>query len=251
MESRGLQIAIYTSLVAAVVITLGLTFWAYSPMKALPDVKEYLESSYHVEVIQQKHIYFIPRNLGKNKFEGIGFIFYPGGHVESLAYSPLAYKLAESGVFSVILNVPLNFAIFDTNAALDVISKYPQMKWFVAGHSLGGVAACEFAQRNPEYVAGVILLASYPAKDISTSRLKILSIYGSEDGVLPIEKIEEKKKFLPEDTKYVEIYGGNHSQFGYYGFQKGDNPAKIAIDEQMSIVVKSVLEFIEGQIQRF
>jgi len=250
MKFRGFQIAIYTSLAVIISIVLGFTFWAYSPMKPTPDAEEYLKSSRNVEVIHQKHVYFIPQNFGKNKFADIGIIFYPGGHVESLAYAPLGYKLAENGVFSVILSVPLNFAIFDTNAAFDVISKYPNIKWFVAGHSLGGVAACEFAQGNQESIAGVILLASYPSKDLSNSRLNVLSIYGSEDGILPLKKLEEKKKLLPENTKYVEIFGGNHSQFGYYDFQNGDNPARISPDQQLSLIVKSILEFLEEQIQQ-
>ncbi|WP_448375039.1 alpha/beta hydrolase [Fervidobacterium sp.] len=250
MEPRGLQIAIYTSLAVIISIVLGFTFWAYSPMKSTQDAKEYLKSSYNVEVVQRKHVYFIPQNFGKNKFADIGIIFYPGGHVESLAYAPLGYKLAENGVFSVIVSVPLNFAIFDTNAAFDVISKFPNMKWFVAGHSLGGVAACEFAQSNQESIAGVILLASYPSRDLSNSHLNVLSIYSSEDGILPLKKLEEKKKFLPANTKYVEIFGGNHSQFGYYGFQNGDNLAKITPEQQLSLIVKLILEFLEEQIQK-
>ena len=37
---------------------------------------------------------------------------------------------------------------------------------------------------------------------------------------------------LPPHTKWVTIDGGNHSQFGYYGFQLGDRSATISREAQ-------------------
>ncbi|MGQ9856844.1 MAG: alpha/beta hydrolase [Fervidobacterium sp.] len=215
--------------------------WVYSPMKALPEVSEYLKSSSTIDVLIDKHIYFIPKTTAPE----VGVIIYPGGHVENKAYAPIGYRLSEKGIIAVVLEVPMNFAIFDTEAASDVIMKFPDIKWYVAGHSLGGVAASEFVYKYKDAVAGLILMASYPAKNISKLDFKVLSIYASEDGLATPQKIKEKEPLLPSVTKYVLIDGGNHSQFGYYGFQKGDKQAKIKKEEQMSIIVKSIIEFIE------
>ncbi|MFN4268564.1 MAG: alpha/beta hydrolase [Fervidobacterium pennivorans] len=241
----------YVVLLLLTILIIAFITWAYSPLRPAEEVKEYLQSSNYVEVIREKNIYFIPRNFKKNYFENVGIIFYPGGHVDYTAYAPLAYRLAEKGITTVILNVPLSFAIFDVDSARTIINgtRFSDKEWFLAGHSLGGVAASEFLVKHPELVGikvkGIIFLASYPARDISYLPIKSLCIYGSEDGILPPKTIKEKKALFPSSTEYVEILGGNHSQFGSYGLQKGDKEAKISAHEQISIVVKAIKEFLE------
>jgi hypothetical protein len=39
----------------------------------------------------------------------------------------------------------------------------------------------------------------------------------------------------------VLIEGGNHSQFGYYGVQLGDNSAGISREQQQELTVEGVL----------
>lgn len=231
--------------------------WAYSPLRPTAEAKQYLQSSNYVEVIQEKNIYLIPKNSKKKDFESVGIIFYPGGHVDYVAYAPLGYRLAEKGITVVILKVPMSFAIFDINAAKKVIDDYrfTNFEWFLAGHSLGGVAASEFLVKHPELIGnavkGIIFLASYPSKDISHLPIQALCIYGSEDGVLPPSEINEKKILFPKSTRFVEILGGNHAQFGSYGMQRGDRPAKISGYEQTSIVIKAIEEFLsEYQLEK-
>ncbi|WP_448377860.1 alpha/beta hydrolase [Fervidobacterium sp.] len=244
----------YIVLLLLTILIIAFITWAYSPLKPAAEVKEYLQSSNYVEVIQEKNIYFIPRNFKKNNFENVGIAFYPGGHVDYTAYAPFAYRLAEKGITTVILNVPLSFAIFDVDSAKTIINdtKFSDKEWFLAGHSLGGVAACEFLVKHPELIGtrvkGIIFIASYPARDISHLPINVLCIYGSEDGVLPPKKIKEKKTLFPPSTEYVEILGGNHSQFGSYGLQKGDKEAKIRGYEQMSVVVKAIEEFLKKNV---
>lgn len=72
----------------------------------------------------------------------------------------------------------------------------------------------------------------------------MLSIYGSEDGVLNMKKIEEGRKYMPEKYIEVKIEGGNHAQFGDYGFQKGDSEPKITAKKQIDISVSAILDFI-------
>lgn len=47
----------------------------------------------------------------------VGFIFYPGGKVESLAYVPLMRALTEKGVLCVLVEMPFHLAVFDMDAA--------------------------------------------------------------------------------------------------------------------------------------
>ena len=46
-------------------------------------------------------------------------------------------------------------------------------------------------------------------------------------------------------TKFIKIHGANHAQFGYYGYQLGDNSAKISREKQQAETLKNILEFIK------
>ena len=71
----------------------------------------------------------------------------------------------------------------------------------------------------------------------------MLSIYGSNDGVL---NMKSYRKNLPRlsDVRELIIEGGNHCQFGSYGFQKGDNEATISHEEQIYKTVESIVSFM-------
>ena len=55
------------------------------------------------------------------------------------------------------------------------------------------------------------------------------------------DKQQATMRNLPASTRLVRIDGGNHSQFGYYGFQPGDWPATITRDEQQRQIVAALL----------
>ena len=90
----------------------------------------------------------------------------------------------------------------------------------------------------------MILLASYP---ISETDEHTLELYGSEDGVLNHEKRKEGDKYLPDGSVVDVIEGGNHARFGNYGDQRGDGAAMITWEEQQSITVKKISEFIDSK----
>lgn len=91
-----------------------------------------------------------------------------------------------------------------------------------------------------------------PTKNDSlvASKLKVLSLSGGNDGLATPSKIEKNKKYLPEDTKYVQIPGGNHTQFAIYGegkLQSSDNEASLSRMEQQRIVIDETIEFLNQQ----
>ena len=49
---------------------------------------------------------------------------------------------------------------------------------------------------------------------------------------------------MPENTSWVKIDGGNHSQFGWYGDQPGDNPASISREIQQQIIIESTKDLL-------
>ena len=175
-----------------------------------------------------------------------GFIFYPGGKVEYTAYLPLLQKISDGGVFCVAVKMPFNLAVFDANAAARIMDDYPEIKqWSIGGHSLGGAMAAVYAADNQDRLAGLVLLAAYPTKDLKASGLSVLSLYGSEDGVLNFDKYTDALGLMPENFREVRIEGGNHAQFGDYGLQAGDGQALVSAGEQLAITAGEIFEFIE------
>lgn len=103
--------------------------------------------------------------------------------------------------------------------------------------------ASKFASNN-DNIKGLVLYASYPSGDeLIDSNLKVISIYGSDDGVADLDKI--KNASFPENSSIFEIKDGNHAQFGDYGFQKGDNEATISSEEQIKETVKITVNMLE------
>ena len=87
-----------------------------------------------------------------------GLIFYPGGKVSFEAYAPLMQACAERGILCVLLDMPGNLAVLDPNAADGIAASYPEIdRWYIGGHSLGGVMAARYAAKHN--LQGVILLA--------------------------------------------------------------------------------------------
>ncbi|MFT5873178.1 MAG: putative esterase [Clostridium sp.] len=233
----------YFIAIIPIIIIVIIATYSNDYYKAMPEAKIMLRSNDKVEYKSSPWIEY----TAKNKIITKGLIIYPGGKVSPEAYAPLAEKVAESGFKVVIAPMLLNLAVLSPNKADYVIEKYPQIKqWYIAGHSLGGVMAARFVYKNHDKINGLILLAAYPEKsnNLSSSGVKVLSIYGTKDGFVGKDKIDESKKLLPKSTKWIPIQGGNHSQNGWYGFQKGDNTATITRDEQQNIIGKSIVEFI-------
>jgi hypothetical protein len=56
-----------------------------------------------------------------------------------------------------------------------------------------------------------------------------------------VDEVEANSQYLPDDTNWVLIDGGNHSQFGYYGSQLGDNAATISREQQQELTVEAIL----------
>ncbi|MBN8252705.1 alpha/beta family hydrolase [Priestia flexa] len=178
----------------------------------------------------------------------IGIVLYPGAKVEPEAYSYYGKQLADEGYLVAIPNVNLNFALFDSNKAQEVMDSYSSVnKWIVGGHSLGGVVASKFAHSHPKEVVGLFFLGSYPdeASDFSNTNLPILSIYGEKDGLSTKDKIQDTQQLLSKNATMHEIKGGNHAQFGVYGPQKGDMKASIPVKKQQDEMAQTTLTWIK------
>lgn len=226
--------------VLAVVLVVMLVFGLYAGSYYHADMEAInrmaLETVYaDVEVLSDGTMVFYPGEYTA------GMIFYPGGKVEFLSYIPLMEYCAQEGILCVLVQMPFNLAVMNPDAADGVREQFPEVEhWYMAGHSLGGARAADYAAGS-QGIDGLILLAAYSAEDVSN--IPVLSIYGSEDGVLDREKYEKYRENLPADYTEVILEGGNHAGFGVYGPQDGDGDAAISNAEQIEQTARLIAAF--------
>lgn len=209
-------------------------------------VKTYMVSSDLVTVTNGSVVSFQPSSPN-----GTGFIFYPGGKVDPLSYAPMLFKLSEKGYSCYLVKMPFNLAVFNGNGGEAVIKEHPEIQeWVVSGHSLGGVMASDFVSKHDAQISGIVFLASYPLNETvikDNEFIRSLSIYATLDGFVSSDAIEEHLKLLPKNHEIFLIEGGNHSQFGYYGFQNGDGKSTISHDAQLTQVVNKIDSFLSKE----
>ncbi|MBR5301342.1 MAG: alpha/beta hydrolase [Clostridia bacterium] len=225
-------------LAAALVLTVvtGMTMYLSGGYDASPDALAAMERS-----VPKGHAQaFLP-----DEIRG-GLIFYPGGLVDHRAYAPLMQALCDRGVLCLLVQMPLDLAVLDMNAADGLQALYPDVqRWLIGGHSLGGAMAADYAARHSDAFDGLVLLGAYSAADLSRTELKTLSVYGAQDGVLNREKYDECMKHYPQDFEEIVIDGGCHAYFGDYGAQKGDGVPSISRAEQIAVTADAIAAMLD------
>ncbi len=234
------------SVLAILVIGLGIGIAVYINdfYHATPEALEALQSSEMTKVskIGKDTIIFSPI---KEKVKA-GFIFYPGGKVQYEAYAPMLQALSEQGILCILVHMPCNLAILDKNAANGLQKKFPKItNWYIGGHSLGGAMAASYVANHVKEYKGLVLCASYSTVNLKNSELDILSLYGTNDDVLNMEKYKKNLVNLPKERMREKVIeGGCHAYFGSYGEQKGDGTPTITSKEQQTITANEIAYFI-------
>ena len=188
-------------------------------------------------------------------FDGPGskdaFIFYPGAKVDEKAYAELMTKIADQGVDCFLVAMPFHMAFMGKTKADDIIDEYAEKgyeHWYIGGHSLGGAMAGIYASERGDKLDGLVMLASYSTGKLDPG-MKVMTVLATNDHIINMQDYEDNKKNLPESAQEITIQGGNHSQFGDYGDQRGDGQATISRDEQMEEVSEAVVRMISPQFE--
>ncbi len=236
MKKRTKRLILIPVLVLA--ILCGSFVWYVNDYYHAVDVSQAMTSSGDVTVTEIKNGY-----LFDGPGESTALIFYPGAKVEASAYAPLLRLLSENGIDCFLVKMPCNLAFFGINRASEIQNSYDYDHWYLAGHSLGGAMAASYASKHLSSFDALILLASYSTSDLSVATFPVLSLYGSNDGVLNREKLETYRSMMPAQYQEYVIEGGNHAGFGSYGAQSGDGAASISAEEQWQQTVSYILQF--------
>lgn len=167
-------------------------------------------------------------------------IFYPGAKIEYTSYLPMLTHLSERGVDCYLVEMPFNLAFLGKDLAGDIIKDSNYEHYYLSGHSLGGAMASEYVNSSGN-VSGLILFGAYSTKEIDKP---VLSIYGSNDKILNLEKYNESRHLIDRNLTEIIIDGGNHGQVGNYGNQQKDGRATITHDEQQKKSIDAMVDFI-------
>lgn len=189
---------------------------------------------------------------------GRGLLYQPGAKVEARSYAAVLRPLAEAGITVVIPKQPLGIAFLATGALDGARAAHPQVRtWAVGGHSLGGTVAAQIADADdggsPGAVAGqapvtgLLLHASYPAGDMSTTlTADVLSVSGTADGLATPADIEASAADLPPGAVFLPLEGVVHAFFGDYGPQPGDGVPGVPHDQARTAISDASRDFVAG-----
>jgi pimeloyl-ACP methyl ester carboxylesterase len=238
---------------AGVSLTVVFVLWSAIAFRAAPAARaaEVSDATVRVERLDGERRFTATAPLT----ETVGLLFFPGGMVDPTAYAPLARAVATAGFPVVLIELPRRGAfggadhpdLFDRVGR--VMRETPGVRrWVVAGHSRGAVVASRVASESPRGLAGVVLIGTTHPRDVDLSRLTvpITKIVASRDGLARPAAVEANRHLLPQATRWVRIEGGNHSQFGWYGFQPGDRFARISPERQRAHMINAVLDALRA-----
>jgi pimeloyl-ACP methyl ester carboxylesterase len=177
-------------------------------------------------------------------------MFFPGALVDPRAYAPLVRAVAAAGYPAFIVELPRRGAFGGANAP-EVHARFQAARRHLSGsaqvvlggHSRGAVVASGLASRRLPGLAGLILIGTSHPRDVDLSdlRVPVVKIAGTRDGLASAEGVKQNASKLPAGTRWVWVEGGNHSQFGWYGFQPGDWWATVDASEQRRMMIDAVL----------
>lgn len=235
------------ALAALALVIVGFLIWVNTPARAErgPVIDVWANNVVQVQYLDEGILMTPVGDSIDLPVNPTGLVFVPGARVEAHAYMwQLSGVVEQYGVTVLITEPTLNLAFFDTRSLDQLTTAAPNVdRWFVGGHSLGGVRACLM---TPDSAAeGLVLFGSYCANDLSDSGLTVLSVAGENDGLSTSANIEQNANLLPSDARFVAIEGANHASFGDYGPQAGDGERTITSGEMRAELTALLGEFLD------
>jgi dienelactone hydrolase len=236
----------FSALAALALTVVGFLIWATTPYLAErgPVVDVWANGDVEVQYLDEGILMSPAGDAEDLGAESTGLIFVPGARVEPYAYmAQLSGVVEQHGVTVLITKPTLNLALFDLRGVDDFTTAAPLVeRWFIGGHSLGGVRACLMAPNSG--VEGLVLWGGYCPNDVSDSGLRVLSVTGENDLLSTPATIDENAGLLPAEARFVTIEGANHASFGDYGPQSGDGERSITSDDMRATLTALLADFL-------
>lgn len=78
-----------------------------------------------------------------------------------------------------MVEMPLNLAVLDMNAADGIAQQYSQAKsWYIDDHLLGGSMAESYAAKHADGYEGLVLPGAHSTEAVSQSGMAVISVFG-------------------------------------------------------------------------
>ena len=230
--------------------TAGFVGWSVVAYRATSEARSAARSDALVTVSKTGAVWrFVPNG---RPAVGPTFVFYPGALVDPRAYAPLARAVTEASYQVIMIELPRRGAFGGADspelAARTNSVLASERGIVVGGHSRGAVVASRLASRALPAVRGLVLIGtSHPRdQDLSSLTIPITKIVGTRDGLATPDEVHENASLLPRHTRWLWIEGGNHSQFGWYGFQPLDRRPGVDASVQRSVMIQGVLDILRS-----
>lgn len=207
-----------------------------------------------------------------------GVIFYVGTAIAPKYYEYLGNALAKQGYLVVMPKVTLNMTYAYYKEQEEAFSAYPNVEFFVAGHSQGGGAALRRASENADTVAGAILLSplcyrhklldsggnsvkdeesgveKYIVDSLKGVEVATLLIEAEQDHVLTDEMKADAKTRIKDGYVHKVISPASHMSFSTMDSDEilksfnndGDGITEAQKQAQRNQTVEYILDFVKG-----
>lgn len=234
--------------IVALILTGALGMWGWSKyLHAEPsaDALAALVSDSVVNVKQSSDIEFRP--MARPPIMGV--ILYPGAGCDIRGYASVLRRIAAAGYLTVVVSMPLEFAVFGLNRAEDVVAAHPEVRrWALVGHSIGGAIAGTFVAHHPDSMVGLVLWDTYPASNLSRYAHPVWLIHRARADGTPPSYLPARRGVFPAVSPWIPIRGGAHMYFGSFekGGYKEDWPAQITRDAQHDLEVAATLAALQA-----
>jgi len=239
-------------------ITVGLgataifVVWSLVAYRANSEARQATESDSDVTVTHADGIWrFEPTGVATNPT----LVFFPGALVDPRAYAPLARAVARKRFRVILVELPRRGMFggaespelrMRVNSALASLGDSGSV--VLGGHSRGAVVASAVAAGRPPTLGGLVLIGTSHPRDVDLSGLNVpvTKIAGTRDGLATPAEVSGNASLLPPQTHWIWVDGGNHSQFGWYGFQPMDRRPRVSAAEQRSAMIDGVLDLLRA-----
>lgn len=181
---------------------------------------------------------------------GVGFIIFTGAKMDEKSYAYIAELLHKEGHTVVLPKFMFHMSSTGTNRGIEIMESNPEIeKWFLIGHSIGGMPISRIAVQKPANLQGLAFLASYVSTDLSELDVSAIHIMASNDNFYSEkQRAEERLDYLPKNSTVITIEGASHQGFGAYDSWGDRGGATLPWKEQQKQAVRMMLDFFDAQI---
>lgn len=210
-----------------------------------------------------------------------GLVFYVGEGITPDRYAYLANALAKQGFLVVIAKSANNLSYLNYADIESAFVTYPNVKFFVGGHSQGGGAAIRRSYENSTSVMGTLLLSPigqrhavnnadgspligengaevYISDSIASTSIPVLLLDGENDAVRKAQQKSDILARLNDNLEHQTIESGTHMGFCTAPTTVGGisdiiddsvNMSEEQIQYQLSQTISYALSFMRQVIQ--